>query len=52
MSNVYKNKGVINNQLKEWQEDRGYSVYYFDNFTYCSCGKGNSKSQEVFISNY
>lgn len=52
MSNVYENKGIVNSQLKEWQEQKGYSVYFFDNFTYCSCGKGNSNTKEVFICNY
>lgn len=52
MSNVYENKGIVNNQLKEWQESKDYNVHYFDDFTYCSCGKGNSNSKEVFITNY
>lgn len=52
ISNVYENKGIVNNQLKEWQESKGYNVHYFDDFAYCSCGKGNSNSKEVFITNY
>lgn len=52
MSNVYENKGIVNNQLKKWQESKGYNVFCFNDFTYCSCGKGNSNAKEVFITNY
>lgn len=52
MSNVYENKGIINEQLKQWQKNKGYRVHCFDDFTYCSCGKGNSNTKEVFIMNY
>lgn len=52
MSNVYENKGIVNEQLKQWQEDKGYKVHYFDNFTYYSNGKGGAKTKEVYISNY
>lgn len=52
MSNVYENKGIVNNQLKEWQERKGYNIHYFNDFTYYSNGKGGAKSKEVYIYNY
>lgn len=52
MSNVFENKGKSNIQLKEWAYSNEYNVHYFENFTYCSCGKGNSNTKEVLITNY
>lgn len=52
LSNTFINKGKENNKLKEWAEMNNYNCYSFDGFTYCCCGKGNSKSKEVLITNY
>lgn len=52
MSNVFKNKGVVNQHLIDWAEKNGYSVHHFNDFTYVSCGKGNANTDEVLITNY
>lgn len=52
MSNVFENKGNVNQHLIDWVNKNGYSVHFFDGFNYVSCGKGNAKTVEVFISNY
>lgn len=52
MSNVFKNKGFINQKLIEWCNKNKWNVHTFDNFTYTACGKGNGKTKEVFIYNY
>lgn len=52
MSNVFENKGVTNQCLIDWTEKNNYNVYYFDKFTYSACGKGNSDTKEVLITNY
>lgn len=52
MSNLFENKGVKNTKLIEWCEKNNWNVHYFNKFTYCACGKGNSNAKEVFISNY
>ena len=52
MSNVFTNKGKINDKLIEWCHKNNWNVYTFDKFTYCACGKGNSNAKEVFIKNY
>lgn len=50
MSNVFENKGTINEHLIEWSKK--YNVHKFQDFTYVSCGKGNAKTEEVLIMNY
>ena len=52
MSNVFENKGVINQNLINWCDANHLNVYTFDKFTYMACGKGNSNAKEVFITNY
>jgi hypothetical protein len=52
MSNVFENKGIINQKLIDWCNKNGWKVFAFDKFTYMACGKGNSNAQEVFICNY
>ena len=52
MSNVFENKGNVNQHLIDWVNKNGYNVHFFDGFNYVSCGKGNAKTVEVFISNY
>ena len=52
MSNVFENKGIENKKLIKWCEENNWNVYVFDGFTYSACGKGNSKTKEVFITNY
>lgn len=52
MSNVFENKGIINQKLINWCNKNDLKIYTFDNFTYCACGKGNSNTQEVYICNY
>lgn len=52
MSNVFENKGTVNQKLIDWCGRNSLSVYTFDKFTYMACGKGNSNAKEVFITNY
>ena len=52
MSNVFENKGMINQKLIDWCNINNLSIYTFDKFTYMACGKGNSNAQEVYICNY
>ena len=51
ISNVFKNKGNINRHLIKWCEKNKWNVYHLE-FTYSSLGKGNAKSDEVYIFNY
>lgn len=52
ISNVFENKGAVNQHLIDWAQKNNYNVHHFDNFTYMSCGKGNAKTDEVVIMNY
>lgn len=52
MSNVFYNKNKENTRLIEWVNKNNFKVLNFDDFTYCSCGKGNSNTVEVLITNY
>lgn len=52
MSNVFENKGQINQKLIDWCNKNNWNVYTFDNRTYSACGKGNSNAKEVYICNY
>lgn len=52
MSNVFENKGVVNQSIKEWCNKNNWKIYTFDKFSYTACGKGNSNAKEVFIRNY
>lgn len=52
MSNVFENKGIVNQHLIDWCEKNDWSVYTFASHTYKACGKGNSNAKEVYICNY
>lgn len=52
MSNVFENKGQINDRLIDWCERNHWNVYTFNKFTYMACGRGNSQAKEVYICNY
>lgn len=52
MSNVFENKGAVNQHLIDWVKKNNYKVHHFSDFTYVSCGKGNAKTDEVLIMNY
>ena len=52
ISNVFENKGSLNDKLINWCEEKNWNVYAFDKFTYSACGKGNSNAKEVLITNY
>ena len=52
ISNIFSNKDYINTNLIDWCKNNNFYVYHFNNFSYCACGKGNSKTDEVFITNY
>ena len=52
ISNVFKNKGIINQHIIDWVNKNNYNVYHFNDFTYVSCGKGNANTDEVLITNY
>lgn len=53
LSNVFENKGVTNNHLKEWAKN--YNIHYLD-YSYSNCvynrSNQNSKTIEVLITNY
>lgn len=50
MSNVYENKGNSNTHLKEWCEENGWVVKYFEDFQYNACGRSGA-TVEVCITN-
>ena len=52
LSNVLENKGIRNDHLEKWANEKGYKIIYLDNKQYSALGKGNAKSQEVLIINY
>lgn len=52
MSNVFENKGIKSQKLIDWCEKNTWNVFAFDKVSYSACGKGNSNSKEVFITNY
>lgn len=51
MSNVFSNKGIENRKLIDWCDKNKWNVFEFNKFSYCACGKGNSNTKEVFITN-
>lgn len=51
MSNVFVNKGNINEHLIKWCEENNWYVHHL-NKTYSALGKGNANSDEVYICNY
>lgn len=51
MSNVFVNKGNINDHLIKWCKENNWYVYHL-NKTYSALGKGNANSDEVYICNY
>lgn len=51
MSNVFKNKTLVNEHLIKWCKKNNWNVYYL-NKTYSALGKGNANSDEVYICNY
>lgn len=52
MSNVFKNKDFVNEDLIIWSESKNLNVFTFDGFSYHSYGKGDAKTKEVLITNY
>ncbi len=52
LSNVFSNKGILNQKIIDWCELHDWNVYTFNSMTYCACGKGNSNAKEVYICNY
>ena len=52
LSNVFTNKGIQNEMLIEWCDTNNWNVHTLNSMTYHACGKGDSKSKEVFITNY
>ena len=51
LSNVFANKGNVNQHLIDWCTEHNWKVRHLD-FTYSSLGKGNANSDEVYVSNY
>lgn len=52
MSNVFSNKSKTNQNLIDWSICNNFHVHRFSAHTYAVCGKGNSMTEEVFITNY
>lgn len=52
VSNVFENKGIKNQKLIDWCQEKDWNIYAFDKVAYSACGKGNSNAKEVFITNY
>lgn len=52
LSNVYENKGKVNQHLIDWVEENGFNVHFFKDFNYTAMGKGNANTTEVYICNY
>ena len=52
MSNVFSQRGSDNLTLINWCNKNNWNIYSFKNMKYSTCGKGNSKTNEVFITNY
>jgi len=50
LSNIYKNKHIVNEHLIEWANKNNFIIYY-PKVTYNFGGNGNSDSVEVFITN-
>ena len=51
ISNVFCNKGLKNNHLKEWCEKNNFIVHHL-NMKYASHGVDNNFTDEVLICNY
>ena len=51
LSNVFRNKGIENKHLIEWCNKNKWNINHL-NKNYASLGKGNAKSDEVYICNY
>ena len=51
ISNVFCNKGLENNHLKEWCEKNNFIVHHL-NMKYASHGVDNNFTDEVLICNY
>ena len=49
LSNVFKNKDIVNSHLIEWSKK--YNVEHL-NINYSSLGKGNAHTDEVYVYNY
>lgn len=55
LSNVFENKGKVNETVKSWVEERGYNVIHFENSysnSYYNRKEEKSKTDEVLITNY
>ena len=51
MSNVFENRGIKNEHLIKWCENKGWYVYHL-NRNYNPFSRGNSNNDEVYICNY
>lgn len=51
MSNVFVNKGHENTHLIKWCKKNNWNVHHL-NINYAALGRGNSRSDEVYICNY
>lgn len=51
LNNVFENRGIRNNHLIEWCNKNNWNVIHL-NHEYSALGKGNAKSDEVYICNY
>lgn len=52
MSNIFKNRGEVNQMLIDWCDKNDWNVYSYDKVKYSPCGRGNSEAKEVLITNY
>ena len=52
MSNVFSQRGIDNLMLINWCNTNNWNVHSFKKIKDSSCGKGNAKTNEVFITNY
>ena len=52
LSNTYHNKGIENTRLIKFVADENLNAFTFEKHSYSACGKGNSKTTEVLITNY
>lgn len=51
MSNVFENRGIKNDHLIEWCQDKGWYVHHL-NRNYNPFSRGNSNNDEVYICDY
>lgn len=51
LSNVFENRGIVNQHLIDWCNKNGWRVLHFDR-NYNPFSRGNSNNDEVYIYNY